>query len=153
MSLSPQQIAANAPKIERIAANIVETLQTVQVANGYSFDLAPIERRKSPENTAAHLKVIVAYSDESQGEAAFPFQRRTQNFQILVYYMQPDTDATPVDQALIMVWADVYRALRVDRTRGALAWNTEITGFTPWPDAVVIDVAIEYECSDQDPRN
>lgn len=137
----------NKPILERIAANIVQTLSGVSTSNGYQLDFQAAERRRD-NNEFADLKPIVAISSASAETQTNSHETWIQQFEVLVTVVDPEaaTEADlTADERMVMVWADVKKALAVDKTRGGLAHWTEVTGYEIVAPHIIIEVAVQYE--------
>jgi hypothetical protein len=111
--------------LERIAQNVLTTLQNVTTSNGYDYTISP-ERLKA-STTESHLKAVLAQlpPDESD-DAPIGTDQWKQSFSIVVYVMPTEDDTTPIDTYNNAVYAAIYKELMRDYTRGGLALNTII---------------------------
>jgi hypothetical protein len=142
------------PIIEQIAENIRETLAMISTAGGYYTNLT-VERRKASFDAPADAKAVVAqgdprgYSDsESYGTTGY-----YQPFDIEVTMIDAETsaDTSHPDTRINRAWADIVRALYLDRTRGALAVDTRCDPPSFFTDGVVVTARVQYEHLEGDP--
>lgn len=112
------------PIVERIAEDVLRALQGVSRSAGYNVDLRP-ERFKAAGNSVADNQVIVCQGDPPP-QSGSP-QRQIdwmQPFVLLCYIIPRPGDRDPTDRRLNILRADVERAMMLDKSRGALAFDT-----------------------------
>lgn len=122
MDSTPEQISI----IERIARDVLQSLEGVNRANGCTYTLS-VRRATRGIPKPAHLRADIYQDDPERNEvAANGKEEWLQPFWVNVYIMPGRADATPVDQYLNFIWADMVKALMADPTRGGLAKDTFI---------------------------
>ena len=140
------------PIPESVIANIVTTLKNVSISGGYSVTLTPVERRTLPDNNPTPWKCVVSLEDpELISDQPWPLCRQTLNFVVVVWVPTNEESATSPDTLLQCVWADIQRALYVDRYRGGYAENTRVLTPEYWSDAVSIRVECPCRFRADDP--
>jgi hypothetical protein len=121
----------NQPINERIAEDMLATLQTIKRAGGYANDLAP-RRPEANETIGPKGKENSTYllGDNAQRlpTASHDQTGREEDFLVVVYVNADASLQRPIDTALNSVAADVEKALTFEptsRKRGGLAFSTE----------------------------
>ena len=146
------------PKLERIARDIEETLQSVRVANGYFNDLI-VERRRGLGNTMRDRFAVLFQGDAEAEDGPTQFHNWLQNFMVLVYISHSNTATSPTDEVINTIRADIERVLMVDPRRGGLAHDTIIRSVVliPYEDAsaegVIVSFDVRYRTALADPFN
>ena len=147
------------PVIESIAANVLTTVNGVTEGNGYNQTISAKRPRRIDYRTDSaqdlDCLIIQTVAEEVEG----PNMRKTwrQHFDIMVFCFDGDDSATPIDTRLNQVWSDILKALMVDRTRGAYAYETKIheASFHVDPaggmSGVLLDISVEYRTVYNDP--
>jgi hypothetical protein len=123
---------------ERIMQNIAGALGSITKANGYSVDIASVQRyRYSGLNLATVPLLHLRAGDDEvmRDKMTAPYVAR--RFEVYVSFVDrpdPNADARSSDEMLNAVGADIEKCLMADPTRGGLAiW----TGNPDWMEAVV----------------
>ena len=120
------------PVLERIAQDVQAALESVDEGTNYRHTLV-VQRAPRKINPAHLLAVLVQTEterhdgltdDAAAGASGVIYWR--QNFDVMLFIVQSDQVATPIDTALNAVRADVEKAIMVDPTRGGLAHDTVI---------------------------
>ncbi len=109
---------ANEPKKERIALDIVTSLEAISKGGGYHTDAGDNVTRHALEielNNAFPLLEVIT-GEELRVDSGIGCFRSDANFVITGYVNDASTD-----QALIRLEADVKKALLTDRSRSTLA--------------------------------
>lgn len=127
------------PICERIAQNVVDALQKITVANGYSAPLASITRagfsreQPDPQDLATE---IWQYSVESATDVKAPYgQRELADVIEVCVYIRDDSNSDAIrDRRLNLARSDIEKALMADPRRGGLCYIDNI--FYQQPDRV-----------------
>jgi hypothetical protein len=146
------------PVSELVAVDVLSTVATVLVANGYNCDLTA-QRHTRAGDKREHLNAIIVQDDPR--EVSDPKVYNTYEwilpFSIGVYVIPLEDDSTPIDTYCNQIIADVSKALMVDRYRSGNALDTVIRAShtvtdegLQW-DIAVINVEVNYRTSELDP--
>jgi hypothetical protein len=115
------------PALERVTQNVVDAVRSVTRNAGGFIDL--IVERPNPTNGQkiqdGFAVVIQGDPTEITEGVSSVFQRWAQPYQVQLYAIQSQDDATPVDARLNRMIADVVAAVTFDIRRGGIAMNTE----------------------------
>lgn len=112
--------------LELISKNILSTLRTVTTLNGYTYTINP-SRHSQHGDKPSNLAVIIHQTDPRLGsDETYDKYEWIQPYDLEIYVIQDQTDTTPSDEILNAVWADIYKALSIDHTRGGYAIDTTI---------------------------
>lgn len=122
----------------RIDINLIATLKTVTVANGYNTECGTVERLRSIIDIANRYPfTLVVQLENDQIDEFEALQNDSLNY--LIWYFdnendQVETADTEFTYRLRNVHADFIKALKLDVSRGGLAQNTVIRrhGFGVW---------------------
>lgn len=145
------------PIKEQIAQNIEDIVKSVQVANGYSYDLLVERYSSSKKYVPKHLKVLIYQDGEDRIEQEMNTKDGRELRIALDVFIQPiDTDDTPVDQYANLIEADITKALLATYTRGGLAIDTDVEPADPFPeygecDGFTLVVKVRYRTVFGDP--
>lgn len=115
---------------EQIVSHWLTTLQGISKANLYENDLDSVERWKLPHNDQEGEKIlIVKQGDEDQGDGDLQLDARIlQIHTVIRVRQQVSDDQLSVDTVLNSIEQDIFKAARVDLTRGGLAYETRWLG-------------------------
>ena len=146
------------PVNELIARDILATVNTVTIANGYNYDLT-VQRHSKAGDKRDHLNTIITQDDtrEASEPEVYFTKEWIATYMIGVYIMPLDNDTTPIDTYVNIIRADVEKALMVDIYRSGNALNTtirapkQITDEGLEYDIIVINVDVNYRTLENDP--
>jgi hypothetical protein len=144
------------PIADLILKNVEDTLRTVKKLSGYNCDFT-VEREKQTGNSPRD-QLAVVYPDPpvplenpalGHDEYDFPVGVRC-------YAIKSETSATPIDRALMLMAADVRKALRQDLHRGGYALNTKFPAkdeflISESPKSILVMVTVHYRTLWDDP--
>jgi hypothetical protein len=161
---------------ELVAQNIVTTLQTITIANGY--EISPLVRRygtdkkpASKTNSTAGVSYTVEIevhqgNIENVPETVSGKSYYTMNFMLLGFIIQPQNTTTPTDQIINQIYAAVTKALMADAQRGVfinttnpLAVDTQVGDAvifgkgTADYEGVAVPVTVDVRTNQFDPYN
>ena len=117
------------PVIESIAANLLTTLNNVTTGNGYNQTIdikRPSRVTYDTEAAGDDLEGLLVQGKREPLEHAFTVYTWRQPFIVIVYALNADRSTVTIDTRLNQITADMEKALRVDITRGAYAYMTNI---------------------------
>lgn len=119
------------PVIERITADIVDTLKSVRKANSYAHDLTVqrIGRNGNAPQAGQILAVVIQGNPQAVPEQSHDQTAWDQPYAIDCYIDPAEDLETPLDKAINLLRADVEKALTFgepSRTRGGLAEGTKL---------------------------
>jgi len=160
--------ALNAPGasnsvIERMAQNIITTLQGIATAAGYQNTVADVVRPAPGVGNQLNNMRLVVFQGGAAREQECPEQytQWLQDFHVMCEVVESEGSATPVDQRLNSLACDVERALcltRTSQTRGGLAEDTILDARTTIPcdpqahdGAVLVNIGVRYRTRYNDP--
>lgn len=151
------------PLDERIARNLLETVQGINKAAGYHNDVAAAERRKQFGRYSGD-RLIVMY----QGDPARDPDHETTTNTAPIHWIHPFAfdcyvveveDGDPVDARINTLRADVEKAVMVDPQRDGLAVDTEVTEPETFLDqeggqiaGITVNVQVKYRTRLNDPN-
>ncbi len=149
-----------APVIEKIALNLLDTLNGVKIEAGYSIDLVA-ERRRRAGNNPAHGKCVImqgasARDFETTGATDGTIFRRC-TFLLQVYIITSEKADDPEDSAINYVTVDIEKALMLDAQRGQNAHETIVLDPEPFDEGedgysgVFIPLDVQYGYLESDP--
>lgn len=149
---------------ERILKNIVTTLESVTVDNGYRNTLRSVQRFLQPGQTTADVPTVIVLegeddSDDGPSAGSYDLLSRTMNVGILIVHRQDvDIDARSASETMNSLIADIQKCMQVDIGRGNHAVNTNERSISPievepgQPDlSSVIVYSIQYRHRRTDP--
>jgi hypothetical protein len=138
----PVSMASARTIVDRIADDLVTTLETITITNGYSINLTVV-RKELPSNNPTHGQCILIMDDPTEEEMQDETQRIWwQEFVALVYLI--NSPSTSIDEQQNLVWADVHKATQVDRTRGGLAYTTRPEAPIRFADSIAIPIRVQF---------
>lgn len=113
-----------------IDINLIATLKTVTVANGYNTDCGTVERLRSVISIANRFPFTLAIQLEPDQVDEFE-ALQNDNLNYIVWYFDNENDQNETADGeftyrLRNVHADFIKALKIDVTRGGYAQNTTI---------------------------
>ena len=150
------------PRIESIAANIKTTIDGITVGNGFEQTLTGIRPSRNDlqkELAFDDLDCYIFQQNPEQLSQVISKDTRNQNFFLIIITRDADDDTDPMDTRKNQIWADVFRAMRVDRTRNSLAINTTMGDFDFFTaddgsfSGVAMDVIVMYRTNQDNPYN
>jgi len=153
--------------LELISQNMLATLNTIRVSNGYSQDITfarPLRKGRQPDNDTGVL-FITDLAEHPDQDVSNQLQRFIVQYEIEIYLFYSEYDLTPVDQEKANIFADICKALYIDAQRGApsdahsphLALDTQVTGMENFFDAdggfegMTINVLVDFRVFRNDP--
>lgn len=110
---------------EQIRQNMIETLQGVNVAAGYRTTLRVEDGENTSEERRDGLCVVLPDPPEPM-ESPLGWQQWSQVFRVVVFLHRSETSQNAIRTRLNNAIADIYKAVKVDPTRGDLAIHTYI---------------------------
>jgi hypothetical protein len=115
---------AATPVLELIRENLVAALEQINQSSGY-YTTPAVQELAAANGDSGNL--IVVGLGESQLIKP-PAQRVywKQTFYAMCYVLADDASGAAIDPLLLSLFADVFAAVYVDRTRGGLAYDTVI---------------------------
>jgi hypothetical protein len=137
MSVTPQTPPTTTPVLERITANIIETLQTITVQNGYSFNANVVQLSPAIGDTGSDGLIVVALADPSEDES----RPQTQNQYRQVFMVaclcavseqaaDPNLERVRTHRRAEIEWCLTHEGQfggdRPNQTRGGLAEDTTL---------------------------
>lgn len=138
---------------EKIMQNLVDTLESITVGNGYKNTIRGVYRYEQEGNTLADVPCIeIIPMPENIDRSPNPYATCMLSLSIDVWFRHDKQDQPePTDKYLITFLDDVTKALMVDNTRGGYAIDTIITGNYPFEGVqgqpyvgITISVDIQY---------
>ena len=118
--------------IEQIAQDLVSTLETITLANDYTFTVPAVTRprRTGIPYSPAHHEIIVLAGDRSRESeldcvGSPPGIAWRQVFSLDLCLRVSEASTTPIDQLANAFEVAVVTALMSDRSRGGLAIDTQ----------------------------
>lgn len=147
------------PIIESIAANLLDTINGITVVNGYNQDITAKRPRRIDYRTdsAVDLDCLIIQTVAEEIDGAIVRKTWRQHFDIMVFIFDADDSETPIDTRFNQVWSDIFKAVRVDITRGDFAYQTMIheASFHVAPSGgmsgVLLDISVDYRTDYNDP--
>jgi len=107
------------PVVERIATTLIERLQAITIANGYTFNIAAVTRlnRLATNTTAEHQVIWVIQGDtipnDEQTHEGNPIaEGKTTTWNLHVFIRQSDSDQSPYSTAVNEAAAAVHHAIK-----------------------------------------
>lgn len=120
---------------ELILKDIVTTLQTVTVANGYGNTLQSVQRFQQGGQVLSETPMVVVMEGEDQVSAQGPLSGSvgltTRNLTVntvLIHRQDDETDARPATEVMNSLVADVQKAMLTTFSRGGHAIDTTELG-------------------------
>lgn len=146
---------------EKIEANILTTLQSMNVANGYSNDWGDVERWKQHGNSTVNVPYAhIVPGPETKSEYPVGYLTCEIALEICIGTRQSESSTDPSGKILNSLIGDVITALNVDPTRGGNVEDTKILEIIPFDTVdggrefgVFISVKVIYEHLETDPEN
>lgn len=146
---------------EQILEEVVVTVNSITVANGYNQELRasrPTRLDLDKEAPADNGTVVVMCGDPEpdpeHSNAGYPQRQAWLLTLVLLAYVIPsDSDKTPIDTLISRVRADIEKALQVDPTRGGLAIWTRPAGSQKFIQEGAAGVAVLAEVLYRTPIN
>lgn len=114
------------PVLEAIRQDLLATIGRITVAGGYTFDAVAIDPDRLGDPTGDGVVVVQlgGAADWNREVSGLGVIEWLQEFQFIGYVVQNETNIAPWDGQMIQRYADIYRALQVDYTRGGNAHDT-----------------------------
>lgn len=141
------------PIVELIGRDLLTDLDTVDAGATYTYTLT-VEWADNEASNLGHLKAIVAQGDaEEREDGPVGYRSWDQPYVIAIQYQTIETDTTLARTALNRIYADVYRALMADATRGGYAIDTRIDPPLLLPDGVIVTVTVHYRHLQDNPTS
>ncbi len=149
------------PVIETIAAEVLDRINEITVANGFNQTLVAVRPKRLLffTDTWDDLTVIVAQGDESDraiGVGGYGVSDIGQMFDIMVVVIDSDTTDATIDTRINQVAADIIKKLKDDITRGGSAYDTIVLPAErfSWSDSfsgITVKVEVRYRTREDDP--
>ena len=148
------------PIIEYIAANLLTTINSVTEDNGYNQTIVvkrPSRVDYETEAAGDDLEGLVYQTSRELLTCAMNRYTWRQSFNIVVFALNDDGSAVTIDTRLNQIAEDISKALQVDITRGAYAYQTDIgvVTFAIVDDgslsAVMLEITVDYRVLKSDP--
>lgn len=115
------------PIFELITQNIVETLTNVTLVGGCGEDLI-VERSNRRGNKLQNGLVVVHLDNPTKNETLTETAEGRIDwvlpYVLEAYIVDSEGSPRPADQRVVMIWADIYKAMMLDFTRGGYAYDT-----------------------------
>lgn len=146
------------PISDLILQNVEDTLRTVRTVSGYNCDLI-VERASQTGNSPRdQLAVVYPGGGIPLPNPAVGHDEYHLPVDIRCFAIKSETSSTPIDRALLLMAADVRKALRQDLHRGGYALNTlfnekDELQLSDSPKSVLVLVTIHYRTLWDDPYN
>lgn len=118
---------------ESILENIRTTLEAISIANGYTNDIASVQRWKQGGNNLRQVPCIVISAgpeEKTQGESLITC-RFDVNIEVWIRHDEVNLPGS-TDTILNSLLGDIEKALMSDYKRGGYAVNTVISGNIPF---------------------
>ncbi len=138
------------PVVEKIAANVLTTIDLVNQGATYNHTLIPIRPRLTDYSdvTIGDLVVMITQQGETILQGATDTDKRRQTFHLTCWIINSDKSSTTYETKMNQVRADIHKALMVDTTRGGNARDTIMLPSSEFNDKETgsgIDVFFEVE--------
>ena len=147
--------------LEQISANVLTTVASVTIANGYEQTVTAERRQQRYAETAQPIrdKNVVIYQDVPVLDEGVPQGHIGwyQPYWLECYVLEDEGSGTAVDTRVNSIRADVEKALLVDRHRGTLAVDTDIEAPAAIEDengatlGVAVRAVVRYRTLESDP--
>lgn len=145
------------PIVEQIAENLVETLRSIRLSNGYHQDVT-VERRLLAGNHVRDNLIVVFQNDPPKQDEA-PVQRIEwmQPFMCLCYCIESEKSSVAIDKRLNRIRSDVEKAVMANPSRGGIAIDTIIrqplyfTDTDASAEGIIVQVDVQYRVLETDP--
>ncbi len=148
------------PVIEKIAANVLTTVNGVTTDNGYNQTIVVKRAGRvdyDSEAAADDLEGLIYQGKRERIEGPFTLYSWRQPFAIIAFALNDDGSSVTIDTRLNQICADMEKALRLDITRGGNAYETDIgePEFLEAEDgsmsAVRLPITVDYRVLKSDP--
>ena len=146
------------PILERIRQNLVAAVGGISQANGYFTN--PAVQELAASNSYTDQLIVLALGGSELVKPPVQKIYWKQTFYAVCYVLPDDSlagSAAAVDPRLLYLFADVFKAVYVDRYRGQLAYDTVIqppqfeSNVAEAQFRVVIPIHVLYRTSETDP--
>ena len=120
-------MASSAPVLEQIILQIIATLGTVTVANGFQTNVTPARPNPGLGNALQDGLAIVSLGTAAVENPPDQAQQWRQEILIDCCVMQSESSSTSIDTRRVTMIADIAQALLAGYTQGGLAVDTQQT--------------------------
>lgn len=144
---------------ENILVNLQTTLEGISEDNGYSNDIASVQRWMQRGNALREVPcIVIAAGQEDKTPDPNPLMTCHLSVYLFIYLRQDANDDDPTDSLINSVIGDVEKALVVDNTRGGYARDTNIRSVMPFETSegqvnagAVLELDVIYQHLQSDP--